>query len=352
MTEASPGARPVGGCPAEGRARGEQASGKRASGKWAALRDVADRMTYRRGGLIGAPDPAPIHVPGRTPTVLAIHGFCGVPREVAVVCSAAASRGLAAHAPLLAGHGTSPADLAPLRFDDWVASVEPLFEELTARGPVVLAGLSLGSLVAIELLLRHLRRGNGAASEEDASGASTGNGAARGAKGGAVLDGTGSDGTGSDGTGFETGAAGRVVGLVLLGNALWLARPFPGLVLSLVDALKLPDFGFPKFGTDLGDPETRRDHTTYPSQPVGGAIDVQRAGKRLRAELHRVTCPTLVLHGALDRTCPVSNAWRVAERLGTTDVQVRVLPRSRHVLTRDVERDQVRAAVAEFLARY
>src|SRR5690606_37309425 len=122
------------------------------------------------------------------------------------------------------------------------------------------------------------------------------------------------------------GRAGRVVGLVLLGNALWLARPFPGLVLSLVDALKLPDFGFPKFGTDLGDPETRRDHTTYPSQPVGGAIDVQRAGKRLRAELHRVTCPTLVLHGALDRTCPVSNAWRVAERLGTTDVQVRVLP--------------------------
>src|SRR5690606_26806750 len=46
------------------------------------------------------------------------------------------------------------------------------------------------------------------------------------------------------------------------------------------------------------------------------------------------------------------NAWRVAARLGTTDVQVRVLPRSRHVLTRDVERDQVQAAVAEFLARY
>jgi len=73
MTEASPGARPVGGCPAEGRARGEQASGKRASGKWAALRDVADRMTYRRGGLIGAPDPAPIHVPGETHSASATH---------------------------------------------------------------------------------------------------------------------------------------------------------------------------------------------------------------------------------------------------------------------------------------
>lgn len=288
--------------------------------RWGALRDLADRVTYRQGGLIGEPDPAPIHVPGRTPTVLALHGYCGVPREVAVVCDAAASQGLATHAPLLAGHGTSPADLAPLRFDDWVASVEPLFEELTAQGPVVLAGLSLGSLVALELLLRHLRRRDGAGGESS-----------------------------GDGPG---GSAGQVVGLVLLGNALWLAQPFPGLLLRLVDALKLPDFGFPKFTTDLGDPEARRDHTTYPSQPVGGAIDVQRAGKRLRAELHRVACPTLILHGALDRTCPVSNAWRLAERLGTTDVQVRVLPRSRHVLTRDVERDHVQAAIAGFLARY
>lgn len=270
---------------------------------WTALRDFADRVTYRQGGLIGDPDPAPIHVTGRSPTVLAVHGFCGVPREVAVVCEAAGSLGLAARAPLLAGHGTSPADLAPLGFEDWVASVEPTFRELAARGPVVLAGLSLGSLVALELFLRH-------------------------------------------------GDRGAVVGMVLLGNALWLAQPFPGLVLRLVEALKVPDFGFPKFTTDLGDPEARRNHTTYPSQPVGGAIEVQKAGARLRGELGRVTCPTLVLHGALDRTCPVSNAWRLAERLGSRDVEVRILPRSRHVLTRDLERDQVHAAIATFLGRF
>lgn len=268
---------------------------------WPPLRDLADRVTYRQGGLTGKPDPSPIRLIGRSPTVVAFHGYCGVPREVAVVCEAAAACGLGARAPLLAGHGTTPADLAPLRFADWVASVRSTVEEAAAEGPVVLAGLSLGSLVALQLTLER---------------------------------------------------PDRVAGLVLLGNALWLSRPFPSVALRLVDALKLPDFGFPKFTTDLGDAAAREDHTTYPSQPVHGAIDLQKAADRLAGELGSITCPTLILHGARDRTCPVSNAWKLAERLGSTEVHVRILPRSRHVLTRDVEREVVRAAVEAFLARW
>lgn len=271
------------------------------SEKLAFLREVAERVTLRRGGLLGRPDAAPRRVEGRTPTVLALHGYCGVPREVEVVVEAAKSLGLAAHAPLLAGHGTSPAELAPLRFADWVASVRGALAEAEARGPVVLAGLSLGSLIALELTLERPE---------------------------------------------------SVVGLVLLGNALWLSRPFPSWALRAVDGLGLPDFGLPKFGTDLGTEEARRDHTTYPSQPVRAAIDLQKAADRLLGELPRISCPTLLLHGALDRTCPVSNAWRVAERLGTHDVSVRIFPRSRHVLTRDVEREDVRRALESFLARW
>lgn len=268
---------------------------------WAPLRQIADRVTYRHGGLLGAGDVAPLQVDGATPTVLAFHGYCGVPREVAVVCEAARARGLGALAPLLAGHGTSPADLAPLRFRDWVGSVRAPLAAASERGPVILAGLSLGSLVALHLALER---------------------------------------------------PARVAGLVLLGNALWLTQPFPALALRAVKALRLPDFGFPKFAPDIGDPEARRDHTTYPSQPVHGAIDVQETADRLVRELGRITYPTLILHGARDRTCPVSNAWRLAERLGSADVQVRILPRSRHVLTRDVERAQVQEAIEGFLSRW
>lgn len=268
---------------------------------WTPLRQIADRITYRHTGLLGTGDTAPLRVEGAAPTVLAFHGFCGVPQEVAVVCDAARATGLSATAPLLAGHGTSAADLAPLRFRDWVDSVRESLAAASREGPVLLAGLSLGSLVALQLAL-----------EQPA----------------------------------------RVAGLVVLGNALWLAQPFPGLALRAVKALRLPDFGFPKFAPDIADPQARRRHTTYPSQPVYCAIDVQDAAGRLREELGRITCPTLILHGAHDRVCPVSNAWRLAERLGSSDVEVRIFPRSRHVLTCDVERPQVQAAIEGFLRRW
>jgi esterase/lipase len=46
---------------------------------------------------------------------------------------------------------------------------------------------------------------------------------------------------------------------------------------------------------------------------------------------------------------PVSNAWRVAVRLGTTQKRVVIFPRSHHILTRDVERADVRREIAHFL---
>ena len=61
----------------------------------------------------------------------------------------------------------------------------------------------------------------------------------------------------------------------------------------------------------------------------------------MRQRLGQIRCPTLIIHGALDRVCPVSNAWRVAIQLGTKDVRVVILPRSQHIITRDVEHADV-----------
>src|SRR5690606_9993909 len=107
-------------------------------------------------------------------------------------------------------------------------------------------------------------------------------------------------------------------------------------------ALGVRDFYVSKDGPDLGDREAWASHVTYDAQPAHAAISLERAGRRLREELYRIHRPTLVLHGARDRVCPVENAWKVAERLGTRDVRVVVYPRSHHILPRDVEREAVR----------
>lgn len=251
-----------------------------------------------RGTLMGEGVADALVVTGKAPRVLAFHGFTGTPQEVALVVEVAQELGLGAEAPLLPGHGARVSDLAPLRFADWLAAAEQHYARLAADGPVVVAGLSMGSLLAFHLAAKHP--------------AST-------------------------------------VGVIALANAMWLKTPWPALALELADRLRIPDFWMPKSAPDLGDREQRALHLTYNAQPVRAAISLLRAGEALSERLHLVKAPTLLLHGALDAVAPVANACRVAVRLGTLEKRTVIFERSRHILTRDVEREAVRAEIAKFL---
>lgn len=242
---------------------------------------------------------ASIAVAGQVPSILCLHGFTGVPHEVRLGCEVAASLGLAAFAPLLPGHGTSSLELAETGYEDWLGAAQLAFDELRARGPVFILGLSMGSLLATELTLR---------------------------------------------------APGDVLGLILVSNAFWLPAPYPAWALAAADQLKLPNFRVKKGGSDIFDEQARRSHVSYSAQPISGAIDVLRAGQRLRLRLDEVHRPTLILHGGRDRVCPVENAWRVAERLGSAESRVVIFPKSHHILTRDCERNEVAAEVLRFVS--
>jgi len=244
------------------------------------------------------PESRPIAAPGKAPSVLCLHGFTGVPDEVRLGCEVAQSLGLATSAPLLPGHGTSALDLARTRFSDWLAVAQTAFDELRAQGPVVVVGLSMGSLLATELTLR---------------------------------------------------APGDVAALVLMSNAFWLKAPHTVWGLYGAEALGLKRVQIAKNGADIGDPAAKQSHVTYSAQPLSGALEVLRAGERLRERLSDIHRPTLILHGARDRVCPVDNAWRAAERLGTSNVRVVLFPRSHHIITRDREHPRVRAELERFL---
>lgn len=256
--------------------------------------------TRPRGTLMGEGVPDPLVVPGKAPRVLAFHGFTGTPQEVALVVDVARELGLGAEAPLLPGHGARVSELAPLRFADWLAAAEAHYARLAAEGPVVVAGLSMGSLLAFHLAANH-----------------------------------------PDST----------RGVIAMSNAVWLKSPWPAWGLKLADRLHIPDFWMPKSAPDLGDREQRALHLTYNAQPVRAAISLLRAGEALAEQLHRVKAPTLLLHGALDAVAPVSNAYRVSVRLGAVEKRTVILERSHHILTRDVERETVRAEISTFLAR-
>jgi carboxylesterase len=252
-------------------------------------------------GVLRGPGPAPTSesTPGKAPALLALHGFGATPDEVGIVTAAAARLGLATRAPLLPGHGRSVRDLEQMRFEDWRAAALDALDALSREAPVICAGLSLGSLLCLDLALERPR---------------------------------------------------AVAGLVLLANALWIRRPYPDFALRAVGAARIGDFWVPKGRPGIADVEARREHSSYDADPVHAAVSVMRAGDRLRKRLGEIRCPALIVHGAKDRICPLSNAWRAAQALGTTDVRVIVLPRSEHVITRDYDRDELARNVTEFLS--
>jgi carboxylesterase len=180
-----------------------------------------------------------------------------------------------------------------------VSGAENAYQELAAAGPVIAAGISMGSLLAAELSIEHPE---------------------------------------------------RVRGLVLMANALWLRAPLT-FALRAGGLLRLPDFLLRKGGSNIADEAARQSQISYTADPAHAAIDLERSARALRTRLARVRCPTLILHGALDGVCPVRNAWRAANLLGTRDVRVVILPRSQHIITRDVERDVVARELREFYAR-
>lgn len=255
---------------------------------------------HDKGALVGRGNPSTQSTAGASPAVLALHGFGGTPAEVALVIEVAKELGVEGLAPLLPGHGTHARDLARTRYADWFGAAKEALDELATGGtPVIVAGLSMGTLLALDLALERPH---------------------------------------------------QVAGLCLMSNSVWLKAPFPAWALGLADALRLPDIWLPKTeGPDIGDPVARRDHLTYNVQPSRAAIEVLRAGRRLRPRLGAVHCPTMLIHGARDVVCSVKNVERVLPLLGTSDVEAVILRRSHHIVTRDVDKKRVAEVVRRFI---
>jgi carboxylesterase len=244
-----------------------------------------------------------LFVEGRAPCLLALHGFSGTAAELRPVLDAAADAGFAIDAALLAGHGSRVEELQELGFDAWLDGARARLRKVREKyGRVVLLGFSLGSLVAMEL-----------ASEEP------------------------------DG----------LAGLVVMGNALTV-RAAMGVPLGLWHRLgrPMPDLYLLKpLAGDLVDTSAMATLVTYDRHPLRAALEVYRAGARVRRVVGRITSPTLVLHGRQDRVCSWKNACWLADHIGARDVSVRIFERSAHVIACDGERDEVARELLAFLTR-
>jgi len=262
---------------------------------------VGRAHTTRHGKILGSDGGSPVLREGKAPCVVAFHGFTGTTTEIRPMLDVLVEKGFAVHAPLLTGHGTHPGELQDVTFEHLADEMEKELQIAQAKhGHVILAGFSLGSLVAMELAARR--------------------------------------------------PAG-LLGLVLLGNALTLS-PAVSAPLAFVDrrGWKLPDWYLLKlWSADVTDPAQKKRIAHYDRDPLRAALEVYRAGNHVRPRLGLIECPTLILHGARDRVCPPSNVALVAAALGTREVRTRIYAKSAHLVAADEDRADVADAVANFV---
>ena len=242
-------------------------------------------------------------LPGtRAAGCLLIHGFTATPDEVLPLGQALSAAGYAAVGVQLAGHGTSVADLSRQRWQDWAASVSAARAEMDHERVFVI-GLSLGALLGLHLAATAPQR--------------------------------------------------SIAGLVCCSTPL---RLQDRRLTALRGAYQIPGLRrlgltIPKGMRGISDPALRAQSQSYDAIPLTGLVELLKLQDVITPLLPHITAPTLILHARKDRTAPVANAAWLAQALTAAPVETMILEHSWHVITEDIERDEVARAVIAFCAR-
>jgi carboxylesterase len=253
--------------------------------------------------MTSAVDPRPIALGEGSRAVLLLHGLTGTPYEVEPIARSLHARGFAVRAPLLAGHG-SLADLEQSTRLDWLSTAEQALADLREAGrrQVVVLGTSMGGLLALRLA---------ALRPQDVAGVVAAS------------------------VPLELPAVHRSAVAVL---SRLRRTPLLGRVIGML----------PKEGPDVRVERVSRQSPSlrgFPFPALAELVALQREVNELLAE---VKAPLLLLHGELDHSAPASHSARIAQRVGSARVRSVLLPRSFHILGRDLDRDQVCTEVVRF----
>lgn len=237
--------------------------------------------------------------------ILCVHGFTGTPFEVRWFGEELHRRaGYEVLGIRLAGHGTDVDALEDTRWRDWFASVETGFDELASRcDRVVIAGISLGSLLGLELARRRGR---------------------------------------------------KVAALIAMATPLWL----PPVTTAAIRAASAPLWqrllgrrrlkAVPKLGggSDIRDVEMKAKNPALPRMPILPLASLLDLAALVRLGLEDVVSPVLVAHGKRDHTAPPACADELYKRLSARTrwqpdarTDQLMLEESFHVITIDLERD-------------
>lgn len=237
---------------------------------------------------------------------LILHGLTGTPTTVMTLRDALMAAGYRVSVPCLAGHGGSVKDLAESTWKEWYDTARTAFELLRRDVErVYCAGLSLGALLALKLAAEDIR-------------------------------------------------AIRALALMATPLKLSFSERFAAAFVRYTP-LRWAIRSIPKdLKKSVGDAEGRKLYQEFslpiiPAHSVFELVDLQ---KEVLKTIARVSSPTLILHGRDDGVSPPFNIRMLKRKLSSDVIETRIFPMSRHVITMDVEKEEVAKSVVDFFRRF
>ena len=215
--------------------------------------------------------------------IILIHGFTGSPASMRPWAHHLVERGYAVRVPRLPGHATQWQDLNEVKWEQWPARVVQELEELRKScTKIFLLGLSMGGCTTLNVAENH-----------------------------------------------------DVDGIVLVNPMIHI----PGIQVKFAPVLALLKKGMPSVGDDIKRPETTE--WGYDVLPTRGVVQLNKMLKVTRANLGKVTAPTLLFHSVDDHVLPISNSDIVISEIGSADKQRIEMTNSFHVATLDHDSDLI-----------
>ena len=245
-------------------------------------------------------DPSPFFFQRGRIGCLLIHGFTGAPIEMRPMGEYLAEHDITVSGPRLPGHGTVPEDMQGVTWEEWYSAVETSHQGLSAScDRVFVCGFSLGALLALRLA--------------------------------ALRD---------------------LPGLVVLSPALevrdWRACLIPLARLFIKSVSKQSD----PAKSDLTDRSAFERFWSYDVYLTEGAYQLWRLQKRVRSELGRIRCPTLIVYSTRDSVIGPHSGRTIYERIASQDKKLQVLQHSGHGIVLDAECRAVFEAAYQWISTH
>jgi carboxylesterase len=228
---------------------------------------------------------------------LLVHGFPGTPQEMRWLGNSLHQNGHSVLGLRLFGHATQPSDLLRVQSGDWLAGLEDGYHWLRgACSRIVLIGFSLGGVLSASFA-----------------------------------------------------SSMPVDSLVLLATP-WDLPPLAHRIRPLLPMLKnVWKYRKPPEESDWFDQGAERVNLHYPVQPVHAVGEIFDLIKKLPGALAQIMLPTLLIYSRDDGSVPSEHGQRVYDTIPSIEKRLLHIEGSGHSLARDAQREQVFAAVGDFI---